>query len=791
MNIRTFAAARAIGYRAVLLLGCALPATAWAQDAGGGAQLEEIVVTAQKRSEAVQKVPIAITALSAEALRERSVTGIADLRSATPNVNFGQTAQGSSTTAISIRGVVSTDIQLSVEQPVATYVDGVYQATAIGSAVMLGPDISRIEVLRGPQGTLYGRNSIGGAVNLITQAPTNDFDARVMAGFGNYKQAQLQAMVNVPIIKDVLSARLNYGYDARGGLTYDVSTGRPLGNFKTNFMRGQLKYEPNDRLQVIARAEYFVSHTGGNVLQTTFLTPPSFRAPLTPNTNAALAFTAGAIALGLAPTQANYDRVWQTFQACGAGGRPNFTPRCLTPVGNDSRGRYRQVDGSVTINYHLTDNISIKSITGIADFKQNSGQDYDVSPYQVLFSLAKPYGKSFTQEVQVNGTLFDDKLKFATGLFYYDLHSNDTAENQALAGITGATSRSFLWAPHHDRSVGPYAQATYSVTDALRITGGLRYSKEKKDVAVTQLQSRPAGVPFACTIPFANADCRNFVKDSWSAVDYTVGFDYDVRPDVLFYGRLAKGFQAGCINERSATGVPLLPFDPQTAINYELGVKSEWLDHRLRLNLSVFQQNVKDAQKGVPSTFIVGGTPVSVVQTINAASERIRGAEFEITAVPVQHLTLQANVGYLDTHYNKFLASGPLGPNTLDLSDQPFTNAPKWTIGFSPSYVVPTDFGQIRFQLDYSWQSSQALAPLLSYPTVIPGDIYTVQKAYGLLNGRVAFKIKDKTEIAVWGKNLTDRRYFNSALDIAGSLGFTNAKVGDPRTFGMQITRDW
>ena len=791
MRLSPLAAAHVFGYRALLLVGCALPATAWAQASGGGTQLEEIVVTAQKRDEAVQKVPIAITALSAEALRDRSVTGISDLRSATPNVHFDQTAQGSTTTVVSVRGIVSTDIQLSVEQPVAMYIDGVYQSTAIGSSVMLGPDISRIEVLRGPQGTLYGRNSIGGAVNIITQAPTNDFQARVMGGFGNYEQAQLQAMVNVPIIKDVLSARLNYGYDARGGLTYDVTTGRPLGNFKTELFRGQLKYEPNDRLQIIARGEYLVSHTGGNVLQTTFLTPPSFRAPLTPNTNPALAFTAAALQLGLAPTQANYDRIWQTFQACGAGGRPNFTPRCLTLSGNDSRGRYRQVDGSVTINYHLTDDVSLKSITGIADFKQFSGQDYDVSPYQVLWSLAMPYGKAFTQEVQLNGTLFDNRLKFATGVFYYELHSNDTAVNQALAVITGANSRNYLFAPHHDRSIGPYAQATFSVTDALRLTGGLRYSKEKKDVAVTQLQSRPAGVPFACTIPFPNAQCRNPVKDAWSAVDYTVGFDYDVRPDVLFYGRLAKGFQAGGINERSATGVPLLPFDPQTAINYELGVKSEWLDHRLRVNLAVFQQDVKDAQKGVPQTFLVGGTPVSVVQTINAASERIRGAEFEVVAVPVKNLNLQANVGYLDTHYKKFLASGPLGPNTLDLSDQPFTNVPKWTIGFSPSYVVPTDFGQIRFQLDYSWQSRQALAPLLTYPTFVPGDIYTVQKAYGLLNGRVAFKIKDKTEIAVWGKNLTDRRYFNSALDLAGSTGFTNAKVGDPRTFGMQVTRDW
>src|SRR5262249_6674360 len=161
--------------------------------------------------------------------------------------------------------------------------------------------------------------------------------------------------------------------------------------------------------------------------------------------------------------------------------------------------------------------------------------DYDASVFQVLWNRAEPYGHSLTEEAQITGSVFDNRLKFATGVFYYNLHSNDTAENQALAVITGANSRNFLIAPHHDESVGPYAQPHFSIPPQLRLPGGVRHSSESKDVAITQFQSRAAPAPFACTVPFPNAACVNTASNSYSATDYTAGFDYDVRPDVLVY----------------------------------------------------------------------------------------------------------------------------------------------------------------------------------------------------------------------------------------------------------------
>jgi len=783
--------ARAAVFRAIMLGSCVFPtALLAAEQQPGGNTLEEIVVTAQKREESLQKVPIAVSAFSSEALKERSVQTIADLRSAAPNVSFNSTAQGSSTTTVGIRGLKNPNIELSNEQPVATYLDGVFLPSVHGSTAMLGPDITRIEILRGPQGTLYGRNSVGGAMNVITQAPTYKYEGRVFAGVGNHERKEGSIMMNVPLVADKLAVRLNLGIYDDDGYSTNLTTGDPLGDMNTKYARAQVRWNPTEKFEVILRGHYLNTKTHGNVIQGAFLTNPTFRAPLTPNTNPALTFTVGAIQNGLVPIPANFAAVQSIYFSCGGGLEPNLRPKCYGGE-NPVTASYKEFHTSLTATYDITDNLTFKSVSGWMQFRQVSGQDYDASPFTSLWNQALPHGTSYTQEFQLNGNMFDSRLKFVTGLFLYKFLNNDQAQNDTLRTLTAPNNRNFLFSKHNDRSVAPYAQATYSVTESLRITGGIRYTKEKKSANTQQYQSRAAGTPFACTLPFPNAQCRAITKSSYSAVDYTIGADYDVAPDAMIYVRVAKGFQAGGINQRSTVGVPFLAFDPQKALNYEAGVKADFFNRRARLNASIFQTDVTDAQRGVPATFIVNGSPVSVVQTINAADARIRGVEAELTVVPFTNAQVIATVGYVDPKYKEFRAASPLGPNTLDLSDTSFTQTPKWTVGVSPSYTLPVSYGTYRFQVDYYYQSKIDLAPVLSYPPFVPGDKHT-QGDYQLVNGRASLRFNnDRTEVAIWGKNLLDKRYFDSALDLAGSLGFTNMKVANPRTFGVQVTQEF
>jgi len=470
--------------------------------------------------------------------------------------------------------------------------------------------------------------------------------------------------------------------------------------------------------------------------------------------------------------------------------------------------KYREWGVSGNIEYDLTDDLQIKSITAYRDFYHDSPKDYDAAQPILLWSRATPEGRTFTQELQLNGKVLADRLKYTLGSYYYRFKGIERGTNTAVPLLTtafgfGDTVANYLENHVDNKSVGLFGQGTFAVTDRLNVTGGLRYTKEDKKVGITQLGSRSitAATPngFACTLPVppagSNADaalCVDNQKLSYHSWDWTAGADYKPTDDVMIYARAAKGFQAGGINQRSAVGVPFVKYLPMTAINYEIGAKADLLDRRVRLNVSAFQTDVKNFQRPVPGTFFVNGSPIAVVATLNAATVRIRGVEAELTVIPFAGARIAGQIGLTDPKYKKFLATGPAGPNTLDLSQSDFQQISKVTFGISPSYTLPVDFGEIHFQLDYVYQSKQNLQPALAFPRdqelPVPPMI---QKGYGLLNGRIAARVGDDTEIAVWAKNIADKRYFTGGLNLAGSLGFADATVGNPRTFGIQVSHDF
>jgi|GEM_PF-594850 len=790
-------------------------------------RVEEIIVTAQKRAENVQNVPISITAVSAEELKNRSVSQISDLQSATPNVTFSTTAQGTLASTVGIRGLRNANIELVNDQPAAIYIDDVYQSTAIGSMSFLGPDVERIEVLRGPQGTLFGRNTIGGAVSIHTKRPDLDnFNGRVMAGAGNHGLVEGQGMLNIPLVKDAVALRFNLGYRDDNGFAKETTYGRRLGQSKQVYARGQLRLRPTDSLDINITGDYVDARTDGNLLQPVFLTVsnPVFASPFNPAGLSPAYRELGLAYLGRFPTLADAATIQSQFFSCGGGPKPTLGNRCWSPSPTNPRtttgpffraasmgdiSRYREWGVSGNIEYQLTDNLQVKSITAYRDFYHDSPKDYDGTVPILLFSRATPEGRTFTQELQANGNVLDNKLKFTLGSYYYRFKGIERGTNTAVPLLTAAfgfgdTVANYIENHIDNKSLGFFGQGTFAVTDRLNVTGGLRYTKEDKKVDITQFGSRPL-IPglfpngLACTLPIppAGSDanpalCVDNEALHYHSWDWTAGADYKVADHIMLYARAAKGFQAGGINQRSTVGVPFVKYLPMTAINYEIGAKADLFDRTVRINVSAFQTNVKNFQRPVPATFFVNGSAVAVVATINAATARIRGIEGELTLIPFEGARISAQIGLTDPKWKKFLATGPAGPNTLDLSKSDFQQISKVTFGISPSYTLPVEFGEIHFQLDYVYQSRQNLQPALAFPRdqelPVPGMI---QKGFGLLNGRIAAQVGKDTEIAVWGKNITDKRYFTGGLNLAGSLGFADATVGNPRTFGIQISHNF
>jgi len=779
-------------------------AFAQATDDKGG--LEEIVVTAQKREENVQNVPISITAISATELQNRSVSQISDLQSVTPNVTFSTTAQGTLATTVGIRGLRNSNIELVNDQPTAIYIDDVYQSTAIGSMSFLGPDVERVEVLRGPQGTLFGRNTIGGAVSVHTKRPeTDEFGGRLMVGAGNHGLIEGQGMINVPLVRDKVAVRFNLGFRDDNGFAKELTYGRRLGQTKQVYTRGQLLLAPTEKLDILISGDYIDARTDGNLLQPVFLRPNSF------------AVFELAQAYGIAPTPANFAAIQSRFFSCGGGPVPTLEPRCWSPsptnpvttTGQFSRAAsmadvnvYREWGVAANIAYRLTDSAELKSITSFRHFYHDSPKDYDGTTAILLWSRATPEGDTFTQEFQVNGTV--DRLKYTVGSYFYDFKGIERGTNTSVPLLSGNNSANYLENHVHNKSLGFFGQATFAVTDRINVTGGLRYTKEDKNVAISQFGSRAvtAATPngYSCTLPLppagSNVDpalCVNTSSLKYHSWDWTAGVDYKPTDDIMIYARAAKGFQAGGINQRSTVGVPFAQYQPMTAINYEVGFKADLLDRHLRLNVSAFQTDVKNFQRPIPATFIdVNGNPVTVVATINAATARIRGVEAEVAVIPFEGARISGQVGYTDPKWGTFLGDGPTGPKTVDLSRTDFQQISKWTFGVSPSYTLPTSWGEVHFQLDYVWQSRQNMQPSLTVPLdaalPVPG---LIQKGYGLLNGRIAVRVGDNTEIAFWGKNLTDKRYITGGLNLAGSLGFAMATVGNPRTVGVQVSHNF
>ncbi|NHN38255.1 TonB-dependent receptor [Pseudomaricurvus alcaniphilus] len=741
--------------------------------------IEEVTVNARKVEESLQDIPLAVTAFNAEQLKNQGVTNIAELQYQVPSLVFSQTATSSFSPLVSMRGQTQGTIAISVDPSVGVYVDDVYlsgTAGLMGNALL---DLQQVEVLKGPQGTLFGRNTTGGAVSLATRLPTRELEGEITAGAGNYGSHNLHGLVNIPLIDDILAVRLVAGNSSRDGYGRDRERDTDVGAQKIKTLRGTLLYTPNDAFTAVLRADAVDGDDNGLLTRLVYIDPNVARGSL----------MEGSINLSGENTAAGQAAALQHLQD-----RINSNPFEVA-YNTDVYSKIDTENYSLTMSYDFGD-VQLKSITATRETLDSRLYEVDTTDIINFAAQTDIELDQLTQELQVTGAAFKQQMNYVAGLYYYEL---DGTEHGFTRQFTNLTNGQYQVTQAHleTRSEAAYGQVTYNLTDALRLTGGLRYTHERK--VINALGGSGSNVaPFTCSLPLAlNPDlvaCNVKVPNSENNLSYLLAADYDLSDNTLVYFRTARGYKSGGVNQRIIGNSPLAGnrLLPEKVTDFEVGLKADLLAQRLRTNIAYYRSLYKDIQR---SAVACTGTQCSSV-LFNAASATIDGLEIEVRALLADNFDLGFTAAYTKPEYDSFTSGG------IDNSAENFLEVPEWTYSLSAAYTQALAFGELHLQLDWSWRAEMDMAPQ-DYPGGIrlvggvptangPGtpDDIRIQPEYGLLNANISLKLDEPNlEIRAYGKNLLDEEYYSHALgNVNAGLGLSIATPGNPTTFGVDLT---
>jgi iron complex outermembrane receptor protein len=640
--------------------------------------LEEVVVTARKRVESLQDAPISITAFSAADLEARGVEDMEDLTRYAPNlVVQNNPGNGSSTSvaAVYIRGVGQDDFQPTIEPGVGIYVDGVYLARTVG-ALLDVLDVERIEVLRGPQGTLFGRNTIGGAISVTTRKPDNDFSGFGEVTFGEDQRINGRAALNVPLT-DKLFGRISVGSFNQDGYVERINGDDDLGSDDTLTGRIALRWVPTEDLEVNLSADATRDRESGAPYVITGIQYDNFNNFITLNN----VLATGDPFSCFTPAQLDNPLCYNDRYVLGpdrtAGTYPQYSDL-------DVRGV------SLTVDYDAGA-VDLKSITSYRDLESEFSRDFDGSDLVIADLYEALDQHQFSQELQLLGSALDDRLSWIAGLYYFE----EAGENPSLVElrpasvISGGAFGTTTWAA--------FSQATLDVSERWSFTLGLRYTDEEKeftpDQYVVSVNVPPEILPLPPGTPLLPS-----VKTTISAEEWTplVSVSYDWTPDVMTYASYSEGFKSGGFTQRVFPPEPSIPtFDPEFVQVYELGFKLTGASGRLRLNGAAFHTQYDDMQVLTANLTRVG----PFIE--NAAQAEIDGFELELAAIPADGWNLQASVGYLDPQY-KEIEEGALEIST----DNKFRRISDWSFSTSISKDIELSGSTLTPRVDWSYRSS-------------------------------------------------------------------------------------
>ncbi|HEY4214778.1 MAG TPA: TonB-dependent receptor [Steroidobacteraceae bacterium] len=774
-------------------VGLVFAGAAVAQESGGQDVLQEVTVTAQFRKQSVQETPLSITAVSGDMLESRSQTNLSEVTSQAPNVTLKpQGAAFGPALGASIRGVGQFDFNPALEPGVGLYVDDVYYATLTGSILDL-LDLDRVEVLRGPQGTLAGKNSIGGAVKLFSKAPSGE-GGYLSATYGSRDRVDLRGSADFAL-NDKLFARISGvskkqdGYVQRRdyGCDFPSSGVPPLvsasqgcvlgydGNVDYSAVRGMLRFVATDNLEFTGAVDYTHDerNPAGEVLvQATPTVNPNVQ-PVQGVT--ALPGSAFVVPWGSYYNYATYYNPRNTFTVLTGASAGKTTPTDETRPNPDVD--FSGWGASGHVDWKLTDRMSLVAVSAFRQYTSYFANDNDLSPLASSLGYGTLRFHSFSQELRLNGALFDGRrLEYTVGAFYMAQTSIYATTQDLRYSATGLTA--FQGDDPVDADTkAAFAHASYRLTDPLTLNLGLRYTDEHKDYTFSR-KTRTG----ATYVPLAAIDGLRSDYDG-SKVDYRANVEYAWTDRIMTYAQVATGFKGGGISPRPFSAAQAVPFNPETLKSYELGEKADLFERRMRVNASVFFSDYTDMQLTLSACPQYGvGLPCAVVA--NAGDAHIKGAELETEIHPIDRLSIDGSISYLKFDYTSInpAAGGPTRPTGPQFGMVPaYTPTRKWSAGVQ--YEVPLGaLGTLTPRVDASYQGDM----YANGANAATNRIAT----YTLANARLTWRNPGGSwESSFEVTNLTDKYYYLTRFDQYTITGLSSGQPGRPREWALTVKR--
>jgi iron complex outermembrane receptor protein len=723
-------------------IALASPARAQDTDAGAAAQdnsggLQEIIVTAQKRAENLQDVPLSVSAVTGETLERLHQQDLSQITATVPNVQVQVNGGLSLSASYVIRGIgIAANPSPYVGTEVGTVVDGVVASSnALGLSDQF--DMERVEVLRGPQGTLFGANTTGGVINFITRQPTGELGAYGQLTIGNYNRIDAQAAVNVPL-SETLAAKIAVSHRSRDGYYTNLYTGDRIGGLNSTTVRGYLRWEPSSDFDATLITELRRMRNGTDVLLNIAYPGEIFYRPDTP-----------------------YD----------------FKLYSDVPDQHDTD----TISNTLTINV-ATGIGKLTSVTNYSHYNTFGYQDIDGIDLYGYAQVGRDKGWQFSQELR-NQIEVSDNFQWLVGAYAQLWGYNSVGHG--WTAFVDERNISVNLARQRTTNLAAFTQIYWDITDRLRLQGGARVSHEKvrlSEDASTWIQPNgtdPAlgfgNLVGAIKNPYPADNMPTSGRESWTNFGGKIGLDYRATDDVMLYGFYARGFKSGGFNGRVTSAADIGPYDPEFVDSFELGLKSDLLDKHLRLNLSLFLNKWDNMQV---NQVLYRGTPPQASSTIlNAAKATTKGVEIEAEIVPSRFFRISGTLGYLDAKYDDFTVQ--TSPTTvIDYGGRALVYSPKWNGSVTATGSFDVGGGKLETSAQYVYNGAR-----WGNYTQAPSERL---RAYNIVNANINWSPEsEKWSIGLWARNLFDERYLSLALD-APPL-FTEGLFGNPREFGVDL----
>jgi len=800
------------GTASLLVLGLTQPAVAQSSDqpaASASNGLEEVVVTARRREERVQTVPLAITAFSQADLEKKHIQEVRDLSRNVPSLAISTQASDANAPysgQFRLRGLPGSVIYFA-DVPIGNTDYNATTGLTHGLSQGFYFDLDNLEVLKGPQGTLFGKNSIGGLISVQPKRPTNDFEGYAKVTIGNYNDHEFEGAVNIPIIQDKLLVRIAGQSQQRDGYTLNLSNGKDLDNRDNYAWRIGVTFRPTDDFENYLVYDGYWQDTNGSGEILKYLNPgfafaqiplgplgtvpltlgngPSIAALANPATQIATALQAAFVdhALSFFP---NVKSIFAKQQAVGVRA---VVGQSVPGIGKDYFYGFTDV-----ASWDVTDDLTIKNIAAARVFKQLATDDFTGTGLPIL-NIGNPVNNNswgdnsvqYTEEFQLQGKALNSKLSWVLGGYLeFDHPLGDTLLPSAAVGNV-----SYYHFHNSERSQAVFAHGIYDLSDyveGLRFTAGYRYTwdyvsiQEHGTNGADAIARSAAGVATNCAPPsgFDN-NCAVGSNTHFSSFGWNLGIDEQLTPHTLVYVRSGNAYRPGGTNPQ--VPIQFQNLQPEHVTDVEIGVKSDWelMGVRARTNADLFHTDYKAIQVAQLVQVIDSqGNAHAATATQNAASATLEGAEFESTFVPYQGVEISPHVSYIHANYDQY----PAAFGAVNSPAPPFYYVPKWQYAVTGTYHLPIDesWGDISISATYSWYGHQ-------YATALVGEPLTILPSYENIDLRVDWtNIMGSTfDAAFFMTNVTDNVHLVGVTPIYTQLGFSSVTYNPPQMFGFTV----